>query len=238
MGPDRPDEFEPPEILQIPPTVVGGDPIEEKFLKRLGYGKKIDTPRHIRALSSSAIKQVLASIEPKAIVAFTPISSISKDAIHACGVSVESPLWADLARRSGHPITMAVLALTLGPLPDQDIAYEKTMNLTDRFMLHEAAALVVELLADDLSERLENHKRVQGLHPLHRFSPGYCDIPLAVQAAFFHFLNPPLIGIRLCDSGAMIPSKSLTAAILFAPDPPALSPCPQCDRQGCRHRRN
>lgn len=237
MGPERPEPSEVPEVLVLSLALPVRSAIEEMLLKRLGYGINRNAPPQIHALCASAIKHLLAAIKPRAIIAFTSVTDISKEAIHTRGMKIESPLWADLAQRSGHPVTIALFALTLGPLPEPVSDIERAMHLSDRYVFHEAASQIIETLADDLSKKIEHHKRVQGRHALYRFSPGYCDIPLSAQALFFNFLNPAAIGIRLCASGAMLPSKSITAAILFAPSPPALSPCMQCKNQWCRHRR-
>lgn len=44
-----------------------------------------------------------------------------------------------------------------------------------------------------------------------RFSPGYGGLSLDTQKIFFHRLNLAKLGMRLLDSGIMLPEKSVTA---------------------------
>jgi hypothetical protein len=163
MEDDWPELFETPEIITLSPTIAAACPMETILLKRLGYGKKIHAPPRIRALISSTINQVLGSIQPKAIAAFAPVSSISDEAITAGGSRIESRLWAHLARQSGYPMAMAFFALTLGALPDHALDGADAQTLSDRYLMHEAAALAIEVLADHLSNDLGRHRRVQDL---------------------------------------------------------------------------
>lgn len=225
------------DILTIQLDVPDKVAMERLLLKRLGYVKKAAAPQHVLALAATVLEQTLSTAEPRAVVAFTPVTGCSENTIHAHGVDIESTLWANLASMSTPPVTLAVFALTLGHIPDQDSDGKSIMSLSERYARHEAGSLLIERAADDLAVFLGKNKRGQGLRSSYRFSPGYCDIPLSAQQAFFRYLNPATIGVRLCDSGAMIPAKSLTAAILFAPSLSARSPCSKCSNVLCRHRR-
>ena len=44
-----------------------------------------------------------------------------------------------------------------------------------------------------------------------RYSPGYGDMPLAMQKIFFSHLHLDELGMVLCDNFYMIPEKSVTA---------------------------
>ena len=67
---------------------------------------------------------------------------------------------------------------------------------------------VCDLFCDEIKSFCENYTITS------RFSPGYGDFDIAFQSEIFSFLNcSKNIGLTLCDSFIMSPSKSVTAII-------------------------
>ena len=65
-----------------------------------------------------------------------------------------------------------------------------------------------------------------------RFSPGYGDLPLAVQPRFIEALDAQkLLGLSVNSSLLLVPAKSVTAVVgLFStvPQTPTRTPCQDC----------
>jgi len=69
----------------------------------------------------------------------------------------------------------------------------------------------IESLCDTFCDDLKNNSSFK---PLQRFSPGYSDISIGFQKQIFRILNcEKNIGLTLCDSMLMSPSKSVTAIV-------------------------
>lgn len=74
-----------------------------------------------------------------------------------------------------------------------------------------------------------------------RFSPGYGDLPLALQRDIFHALDcARKIGLTLNDSLMMSPAKSVTAIIGITDRAGENTgkDCTGCDKQDCVFRKN
>jgi len=94
-----------------------------------------------------------------------------------------------------------------------------------------AATALVERAADAANARARAYAAKQGSFTSWRFSPGYGDLPLAVQRDFLAALDATRqLGITLTPSNLMVPTKSVTAIVGVHPDPqPGLeSSCAVC----------
>ena len=94
----------------------------------------------------------------------------------------------------------------------------------------------IESLCDAFCAELERERELP-LKP--RFSPGYGDLPLAVQKDIFSLLDcQKRIGLTVTDSLMMSPSKSVTAIAGFAslPCKTARPKCAACGKTDCAFR--
>ena len=72
----------------------------------------------------------------------------------------------------------------------------------------------VEALCDAFCEEVKGELKRENSDITHRFSPGYGDLPLALQSDIFLALNPTKrLGVVLNDNLFMSPSKTVTAII-------------------------
>ena len=72
----------------------------------------------------------------------------------------------------------------------------------------------VEALCDAFCEEVKGELKREDSDITHRFSPGYGDLPLALQSDIFLALNPTKrLGVVLNDNLFMSPSKTVTAII-------------------------
>ena len=101
-----------------------------------------------------------------------------------------------------------VFAATAGFGVDRLIQKYNRLSPAKAVLLHAAGSEAVEALCDRFCADME-----QEYGPLRpRFSPGYGDLPLALQKDIFSALScTKNIGVSLSDSLRMTPSKSVTA---------------------------
>ena len=105
-----------------------------------------------------------------------------------------------------------LLACTAGAEMDRLIARGQLRSPLHGLMLHAIGAQQVEAACDRLCERLA--LAFPGHALTGRFSPGYGDLPLALQQDIFAALGcERAIGVTLTDSLLMRPSKSVTAVV-------------------------
>lgn len=131
---------------------------------------------------------------------------------------------------------IVLFAATIGLEMDRLTARHAQLSPARGVMLQAIGAERVESLCD----AFENQLIRQGYELRPRFSPGYGDLPLALQRDVFAALDcPGRIGVSLNESLLMSPSKSVTAIIglLNRQQPPCAHRCAACTRNECLYRR-
>ena len=111
---------------------------------------------------------------------------------------------------------IVLFAMTAGFEMDRLIARASLRSPLEGLLTHAIGAERVETACDrfcrDLPELLKNE--IPGVTVKGRFSPGYGDLPLALQKDVFSALDcGRRLGLTLQDSLLMIPSKSVTAIV-------------------------
>lgn len=107
-----------------------------------------------------------------------------------------------------------VFAATLGIELDRMIARYSYSSPARAHILQAIGAERIEALCNSFCGELASEKALLGERICPRFSPGYGDLPLDMQKDIFRALDcPRRIGLSLCDSMMMSPSKSVTAIV-------------------------
>ncbi len=129
---------------------------------------------------------------------------------------IESGMVAKLLRRAS---CVVCLAATAGIAMDNAVSSEMDRGeMTEAFMLDAIGSETVEAAVDELHWKiLKEMAEENGLNVTPRFSPGYGDWRLTVQADLVRASGGPLIGISVTPSSLMIPRKSVTAVLGFEP---------------------
>ncbi|MBQ3483223.1 MAG: Vitamin B12 dependent methionine synthase activation subunit [Clostridia bacterium] len=121
---------------------------------------------------------------------------------------------ASLAKNLTGCTRAVAFAATLGLELDRLIARYATLSPTKALLLQAIGAATVEAVCDAFARELAEDAAKMGCVLRPRFSPGYGDLPLETQRAFFALLDPPRrIGLTLNESLLMSPTKSVTALI-------------------------
>ena len=118
----------------------------------------------------------------------------------------------DLRRRLEGCGEILLFACTAGAEMDRRIARAKLLSPVKGLLMHAIGAQQVEAGCDLLCRRLAEQFPDRQL--TERLSPGYGDLPLAMQREVAEALDlGRTVGITLTDSLLMAPSKSVTAII-------------------------
>lgn len=118
---------------------------------------------------------------------------------------------------------VALFALTLGSSVEQVIRRYEITDLTHALVLEAACTEYIEKNCDLLEAQIAKEAQAKGLTANRRFSPGYGDLPLAIQPTFLATLQAEnRLGITVTEDFLMIPRKAVTAIVgLFPAGNPA-----------------
>ncbi len=143
---------------------------------------------------------------------------------------------ASLARFLGNASQAVIMAATVGIHLDRLLQKYAHTSPSRAVMLQAIGAERIEALCDAFCAQ---QAVFGGAASVKRFSPGYGDLPLEAQRTLFAVLDPPKhIGVSLCDSLLMTPTKSVTAVAVTSEDRASCSlhKCRACNKRDCVFR--
>lgn len=211
--------------------------IKANLHKRLGYDRAEKMPADIRARLVWAVALARLLSQPAAVLESRPIKKTGTKFIHAEGLSLASPRWAGLMKKSQNPKTLLAMCCTLGEPMDRLLALCQRRSLAMGYLMDAVGSEIMEIVMDRLAKNLPKDPALSGLEWSARLSPGYCDWPLAAQKDLFSLLDPSRIGVSLAKGLGMVPSKTVSAVLLGAESLHRPSPCRYCPDLACKHRR-
>ncbi len=126
----------------------------------------------------------------------------------------------------------ACLAATLGAESERTLRVLSATSPLDAMLFDACCNALIEDVAQAAQDDIAAEAAKAGLHARMRFSPGYGDLPLAVQPQFIQELDARRrLGITVGQSLLLTPAKSITAIVgLFDAPPPSTgrTPCQDC----------
>lgn len=123
---------------------------------------------------------------------------------------------------------------TIGAEVDREIERLKLSDLTLAYAVDLCAGLWVDAYCDELEKAQRKRAEEVGLSLTSRFSCGYGDLPLVLQAEFIETLKADkFLGIKLTEGGMMIPSKTVTAIAGLGKKGVQKKRCESCAKNGC-----
>lgn len=133
----------------------------------------------------------------------------------------------------------ALLACTLGSEFDSLLRAEQVRDMSNAAVLDALGSAYVEAGCNGAEQEIS--ARLPGKFLTDRFSPGYGDLPLALQSALCALLDTPRrLGVTVGESFLMNPCKSVTAVIGLSdtPQPARVRGCGYCTmRESCQFRK-
>ena len=119
-----------------------------------------------------------------------------------------------------------LMAATLGAEVERLLMHTQVSDMARALILDSCASAAVENVCDNLEADLRERVEAEGKFLTDRYSPGYGDLPIALQGAFCTLLNTQRqIGLTVSGSNLLIPRKSVTAVL-------GISPLPRTTRSG------
>lgn len=109
---------------------------------------------------------------------------------------------------------VVLMAVTLGNEIERIIKLNEIKDMTKAIIVDSIGTAFVEAICDDIESAIYNNYSPQGKSLSFRYSPGYGDLPLEIQAKFLDTLNARRrIGLNITESHILIPRKSVTAIL-------------------------
>ncbi len=120
----------------------------------------------------------------------------------------------DIARHLRGACECAVMACTLGLANEVAMARRLAKNPLDGSLYGAAGSSLVECVADACEAAIVADAARRGLRANWRYSPGYGDLPLALQPEIVRVLGADKrLGISVSDSFFLVPAKTVTAFV-------------------------
>ena len=161
------------------------------------------------ALPLEEILRAASAIRCRAVWRLYPVIRAEEDILIPGFLRTDSRMLERFLRECDAAV---LFALTAGVEMDRIIARESVHSPLRGLLAHAAGAERSETACDALMKSVL--ETMPGREAAGRFSPGYGDLPLAVQRDVFRALPAgKLLGMTLNDEDIMSPSKSVTAII-------------------------
>lgn len=139
----------------------------------------------------------------------------------------------DIKKHLGGCGKAVVFAATLSPEADKLIRRAGVTDMADALAMDCVCSALIEQVCDKAEEEI--FREVKAAYRTWRFSPGYGDLPIAVQEDLLKALNAQRrIGLTVTSENIMVPSKSVTAIIGISDVPVRNKPgkCELCNMRG------
>ncbi|MGI6261246.1 MAG: methionine synthase [Acutalibacteraceae bacterium] len=193
-----------------------------------------------RALLDRCLLEVRQAANPRAVCRVFDLDCVGPEFVAFAGTGLRIP-GSDLQRHLNGCRRAVLLAVTLGEGVDRAIRTAQIVDMARAVVLDCCASAMVESVCNAEEGRLRGEAVLRGEFLTSRFSPGYGDVPLAVQKDFLAVLEAgKRIGLSASAENLLIPRKSVTAVLGLADYPVtgALAGCRTCALRGkCEFRR-
>lgn len=206
--------------------------MELNLAEALRYlGVKGEPPEELRRDLAAAADQLTGALRPRYVYRVFPLSHTPEGAVlEGSGVTLPG----ETARRMLEQCDQAALLLcTLGAGFEALLRAQQARSMARAVLLDACGSVWVESGCDQAEEELR--RRFPGRHLTDRFSPGYGDLPLALQGAVCAALDARRrLGVQVTTSFLMNPAKSVSAVIGLAdkPQPARVRGCGFCSMAG------
>ena len=204
-------------------------------LRYLGAGSS--PPEVLRRDMEQIADQLTAAVRPR--YAYRVFSTVHEERgvlLREAGILLTGRSAARMLAQCDQAV---LLICTLGAGFETMLRAEQARDMARAVMLDACGSAWVESGCNAAEEELR--ARLPGLFLADRFSPGYGDLPLALQPAICAALDAGRrVGVQVTDSFLMNPSKSVTAVIGLSdrPQQARIRGCAYCSmRETCTLRK-
>jgi len=208
-----------------------------ELIRLLGGGKS-HRPSHSVQIKIEKLEVKLKEfINPLFSYRTGKIESINNGSVHIQeGPSFKSPKLSKTLNNCGKIICFIA---TIGDSIEKEIVRLTNENrLSDAYILDSMGSVAVENMVEQFYQGMKAQHKTEGKEITLRFSPGYCDWPVADQKKLFSLFDSVPTGVKLMDSCLMLPRKSISGIFGVLPsNMPAYNPCSECNNINCVDRR-
>lgn len=215
-------------------------PLERGSLARyLGYPSGQALRRDQLPLLQQVEREILQTAAPRCVFARYPLRRDEEGlAVGETGMLLAGR---DIALHLAGCHSVILLAVTLGAGIDRLLLQAGAQDVARSVMLDAAASVAAEQAADAAEQAAKEALCGTGEHHTGRFSPGYGDLPIALQRQLIPLLDAQRqIGLAATRDAILTPRKSVTALIGVADEPVSgrLAGCDHCLlREKCEWRK-
>ncbi len=213
-------------------------PIKLDIREPLRYlGVRGEPDPALSAELSGVADKLIRAVTPRYIYRVFPVErTAGGTALTGAGLVLSGELARNMLADCGRA---ALLICTLGAVFEALLRSEQARSMARAAMLDACGSAWVEAGCDTAQAEIAG--RFPGAYLTDRFSPGYGDLPLAVQKEICNLLDAPRrLGVQVTDSFLMNPSKSVTAVVGLSdrPQPARIRGCGFCNlRENCQFRK-
>jgi hypothetical protein len=195
--------------------------------------------RHPRivAMAERALKEGLPLLEPLVLRRRVGVRKVIHQRLELeAGGRLSGPL---IAAHMGGAGEVVLMLCTIGPRLEARVAEWMDQDMAYALALDGLGSAAVEALANEATLAVEAQAAAQGLNTTIPLSPGMVGWPVEVgQPQVLALLEPERVGVRLTESGMMVPRKSLTLVLGLGREVSSRGrPCDYCNlREICRYQ--
>lgn len=209
--------------------------LRERTLGRLGCRGRGDPDPVTLATLEEALGVARRVVRPSAAYRILPVLGTGRTGIRTEAGEIRSAMFTRLVELSRGDRSLVFMIATLGG--ELESRCGPADPLHRQLVFDAVGSELAEMLADELESEWRDHAEGRGLQCSRRFSPGYCDWPLAGQRVIARSLDAERLGVQLTPRCVMLPRKSVSAVALLAREVPVAVPCAFCANRECAERR-
>lgn len=168
------------------------------------------------ALADKCEQRLLAAISPRYVYRLFHIAATPEGIL--CEGSTLLLQGRDIASHLNGCDRVILFCATLSAGADTAIRQASAEDVLAGMMTDAMASALTEQLCD--AAEAEMLAAFPEAYPTWRFSPGYGDLPLGIQADFLRAVNAEKrLGVSVSEGGMLVPTKSVTAIIGLSGQP-------------------
>ncbi|HZK00732.1 MAG TPA: methionine synthase [Tissierellaceae bacterium] len=184
---------------------------KDQVLRYLGYKDQI-LDNLTNKLIDESIKEVSGLVNPKYTYKIFDIAR-SKDKLWLKDTNLIL-VGRHIRSHLEHSKSCILLAVSLGHEIDKTIRYYEKVSMSKALILDACSSAAIEEVCDRVNDELEALVSKDKKTLTSRYSPGYGDLPIAMQNDFLEILETKkTIGLSVTSSSILIPRKSVTAIL-------------------------
>ena len=216
--------------LRVSPHEVG----------RYAGGSRYKLDARMNSLATAMLQRASVLVKPvyTYVVHSAEFTNLQK------GVRLKSGHYIEIPQEENDPqiVSLAAVVCTLGPALEKEThRLMEGGDLLSAMFLDAVGVAKLEMLAHKARIYIKNKVANAGFFTGCPFGPGYNNMPLDSQTVLFDHLDAESIGVRLNESGVMLPMKSVSFWLRITRDKKAAEDhgykCQKCEMQNCLYRK-